>query len=514
MTPVPTVELRNSAPLGASGFLCFALCCGALLFGSLGAKADDPSGQLVLNPTSGPVTLTLQGPAFETTDAANYGLVLSYHDEATASAVFQLFRAAGRYQWQFSTAPEPPDTVNVGRLAMVLEDDHSLTLYDRANPTDASQAIVLRPGTGGTSGIYWNGHRLATLAEVSSGYVALSNGGMNVGTLTVAANGAVGIGTTDPQYALDIHGATSTTRLYLPATADANTGVLYSGADPLMHTFGTNNLFLGANAGNFTMTTSDATNNTAIGANALQWIIDGNCNLAVGQNALLANRHGSGNVALGDSALYGMQDGFGNIAIGRGAGGGIDGPTGNIAIGYNALPNAGYGLNTAIGYYTMSNVNWNNGEAYCNVGVGCGSLGNLFNGEVNTGIGTGVLSLVTNGYGNTAIGSDAGGSANNLDGVTTGNNNTFLGYRTGFTSTDQHNNATAIGYNAKVGADNALVLGGTDDNAVNVGINTTTPQAKLDVNGDAVVRGVLHVAPAGDIDMGDFTAGTNPAAQP
>ena len=78
----------------------------------------------------------------------------------------------------------------------------------------------------------------------------------------------------------------------------------------------------------------------------------------------------------------------------------------------------------------------------------------------------------TIGYNNVATGYRA------LVTNTTGYNNTAIGYQAdvsgiGFT------NATAIGANASVGASNSLVLG----NAANVGIGTSTPAAKLDVQG-------------------------------
>lgn len=77
--------------------------------------------------------------------------------------------------------------------------------------------------------------------------------------------------------------------------------------------------------------------------------------------------------------------------------------------------------------------------------------------------------------------------------------NTFLGYQAGNTNTigikntvlgsgadvaaNNLQNATALGYSAIVGASNALVLGGTGVNAVNVGIGIAVPNpsAKLDI---------------------------------
>ena len=73
---------------------------------------------------------------------------------------------------------------------------------------------------------------------------------------------------------------------------------------------------------------------------------------------------------------------------------------------------------------------------------------------------------------------------------TTGSNNTALGYAAGaITGGGNISNATAIGYQAKVSQSNSLVLGGTGQYAVQVGIGTTAPDVPLDVQsqGDANV---------------------------
>ena len=89
----------------------------------------------------------------------------------------------------------------------------------------------------------------------------------------------------------------------------------------------------------------------------------------------------------------------------------------------------------------------------------------------------GYLALDFNSTGafNTALGVNAGVTANSANANTTGNNNTFLGYNAGPGTSTQLSNATAIGSNATVSEDNALVLG----NAVKVGIGTATPQSLL-----------------------------------
>ncbi len=69
------------------------------------------------------------------------------------------------------------------------------------------------------------------------------------------------------------------------------------------------------------------------------------------------------------------------------------------------------------------------------------------------------------------IGADAGASD------TDGTRNTYLG--TEADGISGLTNATAIGYDALVEQSNSLILG----NNANVGIGTTTPSAKLDVEG-------------------------------
>ncbi len=100
-----------------------------------------------------------------------------------------------------------------------------------------------------------------------------------------------------------------------------------------------------------------------------------------------------------------------------------------------------------------------------------GSIDNT-NSNVFLGYQAGNINLGTQ---NTFVGHQAGLSN------TSGSNNTLIGYAASASSSSL-TNATAIGYNTVVGASNSLVLGGTGTNAVKVGINTTTPQYRLDID--------------------------------
>jgi hypothetical protein len=128
--------------------------------------------------------------------------------------------------------------------------------------------------------------------------------------------------------------------------------------------------------------------------------------------------------------------------------------------------------------------------------------------QYNTAIGVGSMETIGTGFGhNSALGFAS------LGGLISGSYNTAIGDYAGYGTTDPYfisetdvgmtllgymasratntnpattplTNATAIGYYAKVGASNSMVLGGTGAYAVNVGIGTITPSYKLHVVGD------------------------------
>ena len=142
------------------------------------------------------------------------------------------------------------------------------------------------------------------------------------------------------------------------------------------------------------------------------------------------------------------------------------------------------------------------GGASGNTGIGINAL-NQTDGNNNIGIGinTGVVNKGSN---NTIIGSYSGA----VSVVDNGSNLTFIGYGAGnpsYGTLAGLANATAIGYMAQVRASNTLILGGTGSNAVNVGIGTTTPQAALDVNGNARIAGNLAISGSGSLTLPDGT---------
>ena len=101
------------------------------------------------------------------------------------------------------------------------------------------------------------------------------------------------------------------------ASSGTSAGNIVKGSTLFLHSFGSNNVFLGPDVkGNLTMGYS-ANNNTAVGTNALPSLTTGCCNTAAGNNALLQNSSGGGNTAMGDGALYSNSTGSNNTGIGR-----------------------------------------------------------------------------------------------------------------------------------------------------------------------------------------------------
>ncbi len=332
------------------------------------------------------------------------------------------------------------------------------------------------------------------LSNTGFGYQSL-----NSGTLSGASNTAYGtIALRDNTTGVG-NTAIGHRALQSNTTTNSNTAVGY-------------NSMAGANTGTW---------NTALGQNTLLGNTSGSYNTALGGQALATNTTGSDNIAIGQDAMFSNTTGGSNVSVGNAANTGNTAGSFNVALGKLALNANVNGSNaTAVGYEAMRYAN-NTTTAYSNHNIAVGfealrgsTTASDNTGNNNTGIGfrvmrnfttagqntalgyfamegattgsnntaLGYFTLMTNSTGsnNTALGYQAGegGNAN-----TSGSNNTFIGYSTGFASATQRTNAAAIGYNARVDASNAMVLGGTGADAVNVGMGVTVPDvsAKLDV---------------------------------
>lgn len=119
-------------------------------------------------------------------------------------------------------------------------------------------------------------------------------------------------------------------------------------------------------------------------------------------------------------------------------------------------------------------------------------------GSSNAAFGVNALNGNTTGSFNVGIGANAGGLGTDAIKQDVGDSNTYIGANSGPLSSGLRN-ATAIGANAKVGASNSLVLGGTLTDAVNVGIGTTSPSSNLSFSGITAQTIAMERMPFGGI---------------
>ncbi|MEY2486225.1 MAG: hypothetical protein QOH39_1873 [Verrucomicrobiota bacterium] len=182
-------------------------------------------------------------------------------------------------------------------------------------------------------------------------------------------------------------GTVSVPAVNLPATTSATNGVIEMAGTPILSAKGTQNLFLGNGAGNFTLT---GTQNTATGASSFVNNTSGTGNTAAGVSSLAANTTGFNNTATGFQALGSNTTASNNVATGQAA----------------LLANTTGGNNTATGTSSLRN---NNGSS--NTAIGTSALTNNTSGANNIGIGINAGQTITTGSNNIDIGSDAAAAA-------------------------------------------------------------------------------------------------------
>jgi len=291
------------------------------------------------------------------------------------------------------------------------------------------------------------------------------------------------------------------------------------------------NVFIGHQVADASMT--NATKNVGVGYQALSALAQGDKNIAIGYNSSVALDDGTDNVTIGNQAGDSLTSGSGNVAIGADAlgastdvdraivigadAGGADmtsAADGTIAIGFaaGAAITSGAG-NTAIGYKAGEDIT----DADYNTLIGYEAGANIISGHSNICIGREAGKSLDNSDHNIAIGRDAMNDSTHDDskynigigsytldaiggnlaekniaigyqagsGITTGDDNTIVGYRAGqvttelaggidntligsgaITSAPGGNNQTVVGAHTSGQADNSVTLGNASVTAV------------------------------------------------
>ena len=301
--------------------------------------------------------------------------------------------------------------------------------------------------------------------------------------------------------------------LFLPTTSSVD-GRILENEIPLLHGYGTNNMFLGG-AGNYTLTAVD---NFGVGTGVLVALTSGNYNVAIGNTAATAITSGDDNICIGrnscDSITYSddnvclgentcaalVDNDDDNIAIGENALTSAYSESGNIAIGRNALTNytsTGQPTNICIGYDACDAMSAEGG----NVALGEDALGAATGVSDSTALGNFALGNMLGSTKNVAVGYEAlEGTGDNklshynvavgfeaMKAADTASYNTAIGYQvapaitTGdyntFVGSESAKIVTAGSYNVYVGADIATQATTGNDNTImgyNAGHELTT----------------------------------------
>ena len=260
-----------------------------------------------------------------------------------------------------------------GGAATFITDDNSPAVIDVANITFAGEGVLKTDGglgshtvttriTNGTDGqILVAGGAAPVWANLTStgASITITEGANTINLEAVGAGGGANTFTTDSGDAVSVAGTINVlggtnintsgatdvltvnldTSIALPATNTAGTSGLYSldGSD-FMHAYGTDNTFLGGNAGSRALTVLSAIGNVGIGYDSISSLTTGSSNTFVGYESgkdvttgtsgtgvgygVLSNCSGAslGNTALGFRALNTLVSGDYNIGVGYLAG--------------------------------------------------------------------------------------------------------------------------------------------------------------------------------------------------
>lgn len=222
-------------------------------------------------------------------------------------------------------SPDSSGNINiVGATGIVVVDNpgtHTLTISgsteagsfvtNSGTATPAAGILNLLGGTGVTTSGSGNTVTVAASSAVAESFLTDS------GTAVPAAGIITFHGTQGSVFTGSGSTVTLTFNdLELPSTNVAQTqGVIKINGTTVLNAFGTDNIFLGAAAGNTSL--SSASNNVALGNNVLSGITTGSNNISIGETSGESITSAIGNILIGDSAGSDILAGSYNVILGN-----------------------------------------------------------------------------------------------------------------------------------------------------------------------------------------------------
>lgn len=204
--------------------------------------------------------------------------------------------------------------------------------------------------TGSTITIAGTTNKISTSATSSTVTVSIPDNASLGGTVTAATGFTVTLGNftaTNGNFAI-------TAGLLTLPTTSSTSGYITVNSNRFLHAYGTNGVFLGSTAGNFTLSGTD---NVCIGGYVGLALTSGAYNTSVGHASLTACTSGERNAALGRGALNKVTQGTRNTGVGMEAAYKITTGGYNVAVGHQALHqlvsgtyNVGLGADGGYGY--------------------------------------------------------------------------------------------------------------------------------------------------------------------
>ena len=336
-----------------------------------------------------------------------------------------------------------------GTLALTIAGSQGGIVYFTTNSGWGSTGPL---GAGGL--IVGGGTSIPTvLAAVASGRVLTSAGTLTTpaysSTITLGASGTLGTITLGNATSGTIlitppTGALGTVTLTLPSTSTtlaglavaqtfsanqtfsgtidiaattSTAGQITQGGTRILHSYGTQNLFLGAGAGNFGTTGNGQ--NIGIGRISLSSLTFGVQNSCIGDQAGSAITTGSTNMLMGYASGNLINTGSANVAVGVSCLTQVTSTSNNVAIGYQSLGSTTGSSSTGVGhnagYYATSSNGTYIGQS---AGIATATVGGLAGVAITSGanctmIGQASSSTSATGSYRTAIGSDSRCESNN-----------------------------------------------------------------------------------------------------